>query len=150
MYLKFKKTHQHVKSPQRENWSDAGLDVFWNPEDGVDKQVILKPGENYLFGTGIKIEIPHGFALLVKNRSGNAAKKCLVKGAQCIDAGYSGEILIDLHNIGIETQIISFQEKIAQLILVPVLSFGLVESDEIYTSQMTISNRGDTGFGHSG
>jgi dUTP pyrophosphatase len=81
------------------------------------------------------------------------AKKCLIVGAHIIDSGYSGEVFIDLHNVGLDTQIIKSGTKIAQLILIPVIHFipTEVETDvELYTPSMTISNRGDGALGSTG
>ena len=83
------------------------------------------------------------------NRSSVAAKKNLVIGAHCIDSGYDGEVFIDLHNIGNEPQTISAYDKIAQLVLVPVISFRTQEvgDDNLYQESITISARGDGALG---
>jgi dUTP pyrophosphatase len=83
------------------------------------------------------------------NRSSMAAKKNLVVGAHCIDSGYDGEVFIDIHNIGREVQIIRPYDKIAQLVLVPVVSFRAQEvgDDVLYQEPITISARGDGALG---
>ena len=78
------------------------------------------------------------------------AKRSLVVGAHIIDSGYDGEVFIDLHNIGSETQTISTGDKIAQLVLVPVVHFRPRKSigQDLYQNQgLTISNRGDGALG---
>ena len=57
------------------------------------------------------------------NRSSVAAKRSLVVGAHVIDSGYDGEVFINLHNIGGKTQIVKYGDKIAQLVMVPVVAF---------------------------
>tara|TARA_R110000824_G_scaffold49483_22_gene138913 strand:- start:4525 stop:4833 length:309 start_codon:yes stop_codon:yes gene_type:complete len=79
------------------------------------------------------------------------AKRSLVVGAHIIDSGYEGEIFIDLHNIGQETQYVATGEKIAQLVLVPVVHFRAQEieesSGELYDSPITMSGRGAGSLG---
>ncbi len=67
--------------PTRANPSDAGLDIYFNPDDSSMAGVMLYPGESKLFQTGLKFGIPHGYMLEVKNRSGNASKRSLIVGA---------------------------------------------------------------------
>ena len=85
--------------------------------------------------------------LQVCNRSSIAAKKELVVGAHIIDAGYDGEVFIDLHNIGGRDQVVSPGDKIAQLIMVPVVHFRLRESEDLYNETIVMSDRGDGALG---
>lgn len=149
MYLKFKKLHPLAIGPERANPSDAGLDVFFCPTDGPrgPSTVVLAPGENNLFPTGLSFEVPHGFVLKVCNRSGMAAKKCLVHGAHIIDPGYSGEVFIDLHNIGNHSAMVHPGDKIAQLLLVPVVHFIPEETVAVYENLSVMSNRGSGALG---
>jgi len=163
MILRYTKARPWVVSPTRANPSDAGLDVYYSPEPafnfvtdesrepdcGGDTHHMLQPGQSKIFPTGLKFEVPHGYMLEVKNRSGNAAKRNLVVGACVIDSGYSGEVFIDLHNIGTEEQEIHAGMKIAQLVLLPVVHFQPVESteEELYKYPVTISNRGANALG---
>ena len=158
MFLKFTKTFPEAITPVRANLSDAGLDVFFCPKPGTEfherNGVMLHPTQNAILPTGIKMAVPHGYALIVFNRSGNAAGKNLLRGACVIDAGYGdekskGEIFIDLHNVGHERQLLQPGDKIAQLLLVPVISFGLyeVEEEDLYTNVPYVSDRGGSGFG---
>ena len=103
-----------------------------------------------LLSTGLRFGIPHGYMLQVCNRSSMGAKRSLVVGAHIVDSGYDGEIFIDLHNIGSEVQFVERGAKIAQLILVPVISFRAREvrqEDILYSDDITISNRGDGSLG---
>ena len=87
------------------------------------------------------------------NRSSVASKRNLVVGAHCVDSGYDGEVFIDMHNIGTEEQFIEPMDKIAQLVLVPVVSFRALETSDpdLYGWEaITISERGHGGFGSTG
>lgn len=135
-----------VKTPTRSNPSDAGLDVYAH----VDKDITLTPGENKMIPTGLRFGIPHGYMLQVCNRSSMGANRSLIVGAHIIDSGYSGEVFIDLHNVGNKSQIISSGDKVAQLVLVPVVHFRARRSptSNLYYNQgLTISNRGSDALG---
>ena len=86
--------------------------------------------------------------LEVKNKSGIASKRQLVVGACVVDPGYDGEIYVNLHNIGVSTQIIKPGDKIAQAVLVPVVHCGIEEATEDNLNNG--STRGDGGFGSTG
>jgi dUTP pyrophosphatase len=158
MFLKFSKLHEEAITPTRSNPSDAGMDFFFCPSPGSELHerngIMLHRGQNAVLPTGIKVAVPHGYALIVKNRSGLASKGQLVVGACVIDSGYGstpgkGEIFIDLHNIGIEPYVINVGDKIAQLLLIPVVPFQLIETDDevLYNGVPFISQRGGAGFG---
>ena len=150
MIVEYFKTRLNVKDPQRANPSDAGLDVFYCP--AVEQEVFIQPGSNRILPTGLKFGVPHNHMIQVMNRSSMAAKKCLVVGAHCVDSGYDGEVFIDLHNIGSTPQVIKPYDKIAQLVLTPVVSFRAQEvgDDELYQEPITISSRGDGALGSTG
>ena len=151
MIIEYARVRDKPRPPERANPSDAGLDVFYNPEDGLTKQ--LDVGENAVLATGLRFGVPHGYMLQVMNRSSMAAKRGLVVGAHCIDSGYDGEVFIDLHNVGTTMQNIRPGEKIAQVVLVPVVHFRAVEtgSGDLYNwYPITISNRGDGALGSTG
>tara|TARA_R100000808_G_C2106437_1_gene121890 strand:- start:250 stop:708 length:459 start_codon:yes stop_codon:yes gene_type:complete len=148
MILEYAKVREGVRAPERANPSDAGLDVFHNPKK--TSTIILNPGENALFPIGVRFGVPHGYMLQVMNRSSMAAKRNLVVGAHCIDSGYDGEVFIDLHNIGKERQQVHPGDKIAQVVLVPVIPFRTLESKggDLYDkSPITISDRGEGALG---
>ena len=138
-----------VKTPLRANPSDAGLDIFC----AEDADLILIPKDsNRVLRTGLKFEIPHGYMLMVCNRSSVASKYNLVVGAHIVDSGYNGELFIDLHNIGDTDQAITRGQKIAQVVLVPIVPFipMLVPEDNLYNVPLTISNRKDGAMGSTG
>ena len=153
MLLKIAKTNNAAKLPNRANPSDAGADIFYCPKkDDLYPVKSLRFGDSVVLPTGIKVEVPHGYMLEIKNRSGMAAKKSLVVGACVIDSGYSGEVFVNLHNIGIDERKISPGDKIAQMVLVPVIQWRSheVTEAEIYKDPLTISNRGDGSMGSTG
>mgnify|MGYP003634282818 FL=1 len=152
MMLEYRRLRGDVIPPTRGNPSDAGLDVFWNPEDASVSAMNIKSGDSVILPTGLQFGIPHGYMLQVMNRSSVAAKRHLVVGAHCVDSGYKGEVFINLHNIGKETQIISRGMKVAQLVMVPVVSFRALETKEDTYSwyPITISDRGDGALGSTG
>jgi len=149
MMLEYKRLRPEVRPPSRANPSDAGLDVYYSPSDPSISVVRIAPGEGAVLDTGLKFGVPHGYMLEVKNRSSIAAKRSLLVGACVIDSGYDGEVFINLNNVGTETQYISPGEKIAQLVLVPVVHFRAVEtSGELYDwYPITISDRGEGALG---
>lgn len=152
MLLKVSRVHSAAKLPQRANPSDAGADIFYCPKSELNSNIRLEAGQSVVIPTGIKVEIPHGYMLEVKNRSGVAAKKRLLVGACVIDSGYSGEIFVNLHNVGTEVQFIDYGAKVAQLVLIPVVQWRPVEVEEnnLYQDALTISNRGEGALGSTG
>ena len=150
MLLEYATMHANVTHPQRSNPSDAGLDIFFSPQDG--KKTIVYPGGSVVLETGLKFGVPHGYMLEVKNRSSVASKRSLLVGACVIDSGYAGEVKINLHNVGEQPQVIQPGDKIAQIVMVPVVHFRpcLTDAEELYRLPITISDRGDGGFGSTG
>lgn len=170
MYLKYAKIRD-VEIPSRGHATDAGIDFRCPKFDksfvedvnskeankninwGTDpKSIIVPPGENVTIPSGIKIEVPYGYMGLFLNKSGVASKKDAIIGAQVIDTFYSGEVHIDLHNVGTENLIIEENMKLAQMAMVPILSCNLinVEENDLYEWMKQESHRGEDGFGSTG
>ena len=148
MILEYVRVRDNVVPPVRAHPSDAGLDLVFNPADA--SPVVLKAGESALFQTGYRFGIPHGFCLEVKNRSGIASKRKLIVGACIIDPGYDGEVFVNLHNIGQDTQVIAPGTKIAQVVMYPVVHFKAFEKhdNDLYNYYpMAISDRKDGALG---
>jgi dUTP pyrophosphatase len=147
MKIRIKKLHESAKMPVRAHATDAGMDLFYCPrKDRLSKEIA--PGESVLLPTGLKIEVPNGYMLEIKNKGGIAAKKSLVVGSCVVDYGYNDDVFINLHNIGTETQTIDPGTKIAQGVFVKVnYDVELVESDEIYDEE---TSRGDGKLGSTG
>ena len=148
MIIEFTKTRDSAHSPQRANPSDAGLDVFYSATE-PQQLITIEPGDSKLIPTGLRFGVPHGYMLEVKNRSSVAAKLNLVVGACVIDSGYDGEVFINVHNIGRDTRVVQDGDKIAQLVMMPVVHFQPQENIEgtLYDYPKTISNRGTGALG---
>jgi len=153
MMIEYVRVREDVKPPERANPSDAGLDVFFCPVDASVTGIKLEPGESKIISTGLRFGVPHGYMLQAMNRSGIASKRSLVVGAHVIDSGYDGEVFINLHNVGKETQVVTAGTKIAQLVMIPVIPFRALEthSGNLYDwYPITISARGDGALGSTG
>ena len=151
MILEYALTRPNAHDPERANPSDAGLDVFYSPD--LDNQSIcVEPGASKVIPTGLRFGVPHGYMLEVKNRSSVAAKRSLIVGACVVDSGYDGEIFVNLHNVGSTTQYVRTGDKIAQLVLIPVVQWRSfpVEEERLYVDPLTISDRGDGALGSTG
>ena len=154
MNLKFLRIREDAKLPVRAHPTDAGMDVFYCPTPAVPVleekgEFWIPPRETCVLATGLRVEVPPGYMLEIKNKSGIASKRQLLVGACVIDPGYDGEVFINLHNIGSGTQIIKPGEKIAQAVLVPVVHCGIEEAfDEGKFNSNT--ERGSGGFGSTG
>ena len=130
MKLRVYKIRETAKLPIRAHASDAGIDLFYCPDRkhalyGAD--YCVHPSESKIVPTGIKVEVPYGFMLEIKNKSSVAAKKQLLVGACVVDSGYDGEVFVNLHNVGAESRVIQPGQKIAQGVLIPVEPCVIVE-----------------------
>ena len=113
----------------------------------LDQTLILKPGERALIPTGLSFEIPVGYEIQARPRSGLAIKNgiSLVNTPGTIDADYRGEVKIILINHGQENFEIKDQDRIAQLVLCPV-----IQAQFQIVSQLAETNRGAAGSGSTG
>lgn len=121
---------------------DAGADLV-SAED-----LVLRPGERALVGTGVRIALPEGYAAFVVPRSGLAARHgiTIVNAPGTVDAGYRGEIKVALLNTdATEEYRIARGDRIAQLIVLPVPQARFVPVDDLPDS-----DRGEGGFGSTG
>ena len=153
MMIEYVRVREDVKPPERANPSDAGLDVFFCPDDAAVGGITIQAGGSAILATGLRFGVPHGYMLQAMNRSGVAAKRSLVVGAHVIDSGYDGEVFINLHNIGTISQLVKAGDKIAQLVMIPVVPFRALEThnDDLYDwYPITISERGDGSLGSTG
>jgi len=139
--LKIKKLNESAVIPSYAHKGDAGMDLFSTEEYN------LKPKERKLISTGLSVEVPEGYELQVRPRSGLALKKgiSIVNAPGTIDAGYRGEIGVIMINHGEEDFEINKGDKIAQAILNKVEFAEIQEVDELNESE-----RGEGGFGSTG
>ncbi len=121
----------------------AGADLY----ACLTTAVTIAPGESAFIPTGIAMEVPKGCAGLIYARSGLACKRGLAPANKVgvIDSDYRGQIVVVLHNHGTEPQTIGHGERIAQMVITPVLTPSYVEADDL-----TDSDRGSGGFGSTG
>lgn len=131
-----------IKKPVYMTEGSAGMDVRAN----IKSSVTLKSLERKLIPTGIKMEIPLGYEVQVRPRSGLALKHgiTLVNTPGTIDSDYRGEIGIIMINLSNDEFTIEPEERIAQLILNRVYQMDLIEDN------LSETKRGNGGFGHTG
>jgi len=142
--LKFKKlAHFKGELPSYQTEGASGLDV----RACLDEPISLAPGERALIPTGLSLEIPNGYEVQVRPRSGLAIKKglSLVNTPGTVDADYRGEVKVILINLGQESFVIQDQERIAQLVVCPVIQATIELSEDL-----TETGRGAGGFGSTG
>lgn len=149
--VRVQKLHEGSKMPARAHSADAGMDLFYcpPPKEEIPNQIeTVLPHGTSILPTGLKIEVPTGYMLEIKNKSGIASKRGLLVGACVVDLGYTGEIFVNLHNVTQRNQIIKAGDKIAQAVFVKIpTQVILVESDTIYDSE---TERGDGALGSTG
>jgi dUTP pyrophosphatase len=134
--------HGHdLPLPQYASADAAGLDIT------SAEELVLEPGARHAVATGFAIEIPPGYEVQVRPRSGLALKH----GVTClntpgtIDSDYRGEVKVILANLGQEVFAVRRGERIAQLVPAPVLRASFEE-----VAQLSDSQRGSGGFGSTG
>lgn len=129
--------------PQYETIASAGMDVRAN----IDESIELAPLQRQLIKTGLFVEIPVGYEIQVRPRSGLAYKKgiTVLNSPGTIDADYRGEIGVLLVNLSSETFVVNDGERIAQLVLA---AHEQAQWQEV--SALEESNRGQGGFGSTG
>lgn len=138
--LKIKKLDEKAIIPTYGTEYSAGADLYAL----LDEDLEIKPGETVMIGTGLAMAIPTGYAGLIYARSSLGSKKGLAPANKVgvIDSDYRGEIKVPLFNQSKETQIISKNERIAQIIFTPYLKVNFQE-----TNELDDTTRGTGGFG---
>ena len=152
MRLRVFRVRNDAKLPVRAHPSDAGMDLFYCPQETDHRlygsDFCVHPNESKIVPTGIKVEVPYGYMLEVKNKSSVAAKKQLLVGACVVDSGYNGEVFVNLHNVGTQARIIQPGQKIAQAVLIPVQPCEVVDHPTDDLNQN--STRGEGALGSTG
>ena len=123
----------------------AGLDLLAAVRENAP--LVLAPGKHAMVPTGLAIALPDGFEAQLRPRSGLAAKHgvTVLNSPGTIDADYRGEIQVILINHGAEPFTIKRGERIAQMVIAPVVQAALVDVDEL-----SATDRGTGGFGSTG
>ena len=129
--------------PAYETAGSAGMDIRAYLKEPVE----LLPGQRALIPTGIYLEIPEGYEVQIRARSGLAIKRGigLVNGIGTIDSDYRGEVKIALINWGDEPFVISNGERVAQMVAARYEKVEFTVADELSETE-----RGSGGFGHTG
>lgn len=139
--VKIKLLHPDAKVPTYSKYGDAGADLYsiaWG---------VLPPGERALIRTGIAIQIPFGWVGLVHPRSGLAAKLgiSIVNAPGTIDAGYRGEILVNLINTNVTPYSYCIGDRVAQIVFQEIAFANFEEVEELDDSIRGINGIGSTG-----
>lgn len=139
MQIKVKRLNPEAKLPSYSHPGDAGMDIY------ALEETTLMPGNRAQIRTGISMELPIGFVALVWDKSGLSHKHGLKTLGGVIDAGYRGEYMIGMINLGSEPYTFEKGEKVAQILIQKIEHPSLLEVDELNDS-----SRGDQGFGSTG
>lgn len=141
--IRVKKLHADAILPTYGSAEAAGADLY----ACLSEPVLIEPGQTAWIPTGIAMEVPKGCAGLIYARSGLACKKGLAPANKVgvVDSDYRGEITVVLHNHGLTAQTVSSGERIAQMVITPVLTPEYQESEELSNT-----GRGQGGFGSTG
>ena len=138
-----KKLSEETIIPKYETENSSGMDIVAN----INKEVEILPGEKTIIPSGFSLSIPKGFEIQIRPRSGLAAKKgiSVLNTPGTIDSDYRGEIKIILINLGKKSFVINSGDRVAQMILSPVVKAKLRE-----VKKLPKTVRGKKGFGSTG
>ena len=141
--IRTKKLREGAKLPTYGTPEAAGADLYACLENPIE----VRPGETVWIPTGVALEVPKGCGGLIYARSSLGTKRGLAPANKVgvVDSDYRGEITVVLLNHGDKTQIIENGERIAQLVITPVITPVYTEVEEL-----TDTARGDKGFGSTG
>lgn len=138
-----KKLFPEVKLPLYKTLGSSGMDLM----AFVDTPILISPKTSALIPTGLSMAFPQEYEVQIRPRSGLAAKNniSVLNTPGTIDSDYRGEIKVIIYNHGNENFVINNNDRIAQMILTPVIKMELKETDEL---PKTV--RGEDGFGSTG
>ena len=131
--------------PKYETEGAAGLDLFAATKE--NKKILIAPNSAEMIQTGIAIAVPSGYEAQIRPRSGLAAKNgiTVLNSPGTIDSDYRGEIKVILFNHGKDEFLINNKDRIAQMVLVPIIKMELEETDNLPNTVL-----GEGGFGSTG
>lgn len=143
MNVAVKKLKENAILPTYGSAQAAGADLY----ACLDADLTIAPGETAFVPTGLAMELPLGYVGLIYARSGLACKRDLAPANKVgvIDSDYRGEFIVALHNHGKNPQTISHGERVAQLVITPVLNVSFMEADELSDTQRAAGGFGSTG-----
>ena len=138
-----KKISKEVITPKYKTEGSSGVDL----SAFLNEKVVIKPNSSELIPTGLQVAIPEELEIQIRPRSGLAAKESMgvLNSPGTIDSDYRGELKIILFNHGDKDFIINNGDRIAQMVLVPILKMEFEEVDNLPDTV-----RGQGGFGSTG
>lgn len=141
--IRVKKVHPNATIPTYGSAEAAGADLY----ACLEETVVIQPGEVFWVPTGIALEVPKGCAGLIYARSSLGTKRGLAPANKVgvVDSDYRGEVKVVLFNHSKEPQTLEPHERVAQLIITPVLTPAYEEVEEL-----SDTSRGVGGFGSTG
>ena len=141
--MRIKKLRPNAIIPTYGSASAAGADLY----ACLEADAVIEPGKTVFIPTGIAMAVPEGCAGLIYARSSMGAKRGLAPANKVgvIDSDYRGEVMVALHNHGMESQTVCHGERIAQLVITPVLTPIYQEVEELSDTQRAAGGFGSTG-----
>jgi len=139
MEIKIKKLHPNATLPEYALEGDAGMDLR------CVEEITLEPGVPVRIKTGLAIEIPEGYVMLMWDKSGLATKHALKTLGGVIEHTYRGEHQVGMINLGKQNHTFYPGDKIAQMLIQPIITAVPVEVTELSETE-----RGGAGFGSTG
>ena len=139
MKIKIKKLRNDVKLPSYALAGDAGLDMF------SDEDVTIESGKQHVFATGFALEIPEGYCTLVWDKGGLSQKHGLKVMGGVFEYTYRGEYMICLLNTSDKSYGFKKGDKIAQLLIQPIVTAELEEAEELNETVRGDGRHGSTG-----
>ncbi len=141
--IRVKKLRQGAVLPTYGSGEAAGADLY----ACLEENLTIQPGETAFVPTGLALEVPKSCAGLIYARSGMACKRGLAPANKVgvIDSDYRGEILVALHNHGTLPQTIGNGERVAQMVITPVLTPRYEEAEELSDTTRDAGGFGSTG-----
>ena len=141
--MRVKKLRENAIIPTYGSPDAAGADLY----ACLEADVTIEPGKTVFIPTGLAMEVPKCYAGLIYARSSMGTKRGLAPANKVgvVDSDYRGEVMVALHNHGQQPQVVAHGERIAQLLVTPVLAPAFEECDDLTDTQ-----RGAGGFGSTG
>lgn len=139
MQIKIKRLHSDAILPSYAHPGDVGLDMF------SLENYTLQPGERKIFPVGFSLEFPEGYAAIVKDKGSLPKNAGIHTMGGVFDSGYRGEYNVNLINLGNEAYKIEKGNKIAQLVIIPIVRAELKE-----VPSLSETSRGEGRFGSTG
>ena len=141
--IRVKRLKENAILPAYGSAEAAGADLY----ACLDADVVINPGESAFIPTGLAMEIPKGCAGLIYARSGLACKRGLAPANKVgvIDSDYRGEFIVVLHNHGTQPQTVAHGERIAQLVITPILTPAYAETETLSDTARAAGGFGSTG-----